>query len=100
MPPPAFHPYSRSHVKREKRKARQELHGGQLASVEAALSEVLGLPPPATSGEKQAPSAVKIRTKEERIAERLRVEHELREKGKIGLGKGKTLTEKARRAEM
>ncbi|XAO26094.1 hypothetical protein I312_104928 [Cryptococcus bacillisporus CA1280] len=94
----APHPYfvpSKSHLRRQKRKARS-LAGG-LGSLESALEGVL-------PGEDFKPAQVvgimeekRVKTKEERDEERrVRLEKE-KEKGKIGSGKGKTLGEKKRK---
>lgn len=95
----APHPYfvpSKSHLRRQKRKARS-LAGG-LGSLESALEGVL-------PDEDFKPAQVvdikeekRIKTKEERDEERrVRLEKE-KEKGKIGSGKGKTLREKKRKS--
>ena len=81
------HPYSRSHARREKRKKREHLAGGELHAVAAALSEVVG---------ETISTTAKIRSKEERAGDKKRAEEEK----KIGAGKGRTLSERARRKQM
>ncbi|WVQ71975.1 hypothetical protein IAR50_001518 [Cryptococcus sp. DSM 104548] len=109
VPPPegletgkAPHPYfvpSKSHLRRQKRKAR-DIAGG-LSSLENALSSIApeaALPKAVESlagNNKEQKKAVK--TKQQRDEERrIRLEEE-RERGKIGEGKGRTLGEKKRR---
>ncbi|KAL0247227.1 hypothetical protein I308_104262 [Cryptococcus tetragattii IND107] len=94
----APHPYfvpSKSHLRRQKRKARS-LAGG-LGSLESALEGVLpaeDFKPAQVVGIKEEK---RVKTKEERDEERrVRLEKE-KEKGKIGGGKGKTLGEKKRK---
>jgi hypothetical protein len=36
-----LHPYSRSHTRREKRKAKQQLAGGKLDNIASALSDMI-----------------------------------------------------------
>jgi hypothetical protein len=86
-------PYSKSHRKRENKKARQDLSGGQLHPLAAALAESLG-----QKGEED--KKARVRTKLEREAEREAEEKRKREEGKIGEGKGRTLGEKKRRDMM
>ncbi|CAD6583892.1 MAG: hypothetical protein TREMPRED_003672 [Tremellales sp. Tagirdzhanova-0007] len=86
------HPYSRSHTRRVRRKAREQLAGGQLHSVAAALSEVLPDTDP--------PSALKRMTRVEREAKERKLDDARRELSKIGIGKGRTLTERARRKQI
>lgn len=94
----APHPYfipSKSHLRRQKRKARN-LAGG-LGSLETALEGVLpdeDLKPAQVVALKEEK---RVKTKEEREEERrARLEKE-KEKRKIGSGKGKTLGEKKRK---
>lgn len=84
------HPYSKSHRKRLNKKTRQDLSGGQLHPLAAALAESLGQKAPE---DKQA----RVRTREEKEQERLDEERKKREEGKIGQGRGRTLGEKTRR---
>ena len=86
----AAHPYSRSHLRREKRKAKQQLAGGGLTSVADALAEVSE--PTATTttekkGKKNAPEDIPQKRKAE-------------PDGKIGEGSTKTVGEKSRRKQM
>ena len=74
------------------RKAREQLAGGQLHAVAAALSDVL----PGTD----SPSELKRMTRVEREAKKRMADQERRELSKIGAGKGRTLTERARRKQM
>ncbi|ORX38381.1 hypothetical protein BD324DRAFT_649753 [Kockovaella imperatae] len=88
-PPVPAHPYSRSHVRREKRKAKQQLAGGQLHDMAVALSQSLG--------ETEPESKARVRTKEEKEKERQRREQEQ----KVGaVGKSRTLKERKRRKEI
>jgi len=91
VPPVPSHPYSRSHARREKRKTRPELSGGHLRAVAAALSEAIG-----------ETDALPLRslTRVEREEEKRKREDVRRDGAKIGMGKGRTLGEKARRKEM
>jgi hypothetical protein len=88
------HPYSRSHLRREKRKAKANAIGA-LGSVALALGEV--------AGDEPAVKEVK-RSKQEVMedAARRRQEEARRraEEGKIGEGAGHGLKEKARRKQM
>ncbi|WVQ81840.1 hypothetical protein IAT38_003967 [Cryptococcus sp. DSM 104549] len=105
LPPPtpgmsgqAPHPYfipSKSHLRREKRKARNIASG--LDSLESALDSVFQEEPlqQVISGEKGAKKRVK--TKEERDEERRKALEKQVEMGKIGEGRGRTLGEKKRR---
>lgn len=88
-----LHPYSRSHIRREKRKAQQHLAGGELHSVAAALSESLG----EVGHERER---ARVRSNEERKAEKQKERARSEGEGKIGDGKGRTLSEKARRKQM
>ncbi|ORY35504.1 ribosome biogenesis protein SLX9-domain-containing protein [Naematelia encephala] len=85
------HPYSRSHNRREKRKAKQQLAGGELHSVAAALSIALGEDP------SQLPTPTSAVQKQEA---RRKAEEKRLEDSKIKEGKGRTLSEKARRAQI
>ncbi len=87
VPPLPSHPYSRSHAKREKRKAREHLVGGELHSVAVALSEAIG--------ETEA-----LPLKGDHETTKRKRDEEKREESKIGIGKGRTLGEKARRKQM
>lgn len=86
-------PYSKSHMKREKRKAKQQLAGG-MGSVAAALvdlaPELVPEPPsdskPGKAGESAEQKAEAKRRKEE--------------DGKIGAGSKRTMREKQRRKQM
>ncbi|EIW68227.1 hypothetical protein TREMEDRAFT_57256, partial [Tremella mesenterica DSM 1558] len=93
LPPPASapQPYSRSHRKRQNRKGRQSLLGGTLNPLVSALSESLGEPTPS-----QPPK----RTLAVRAEERQKAEAKKKESSKIGQGKTKPLSEKARRKQI
>lgn len=84
------HPYSKSHRKRLNKKARQDLSGGQLHPLAAALAESLGQKAPE---DKKA----RVRSREEKEKERMEEERKKAEEGKIGEGRGRTLGEKKRR---
>jgi hypothetical protein len=86
-------PYSKSHRKRLNKKARQDLSGGQLHPLAAALAESLG-----QKGEED--KKARVRTKAEKDTEREDEEKRKREDGKIGEGRGRTLGEKKRRDMM
>lgn len=88
--PLADQPYSKSHRKRLNKKARQDLSGGQLHPLAAALAESLG-----QKGD--ADKKARVRTKVEKEQERLEEERRKREEGMIGEGRGRTLGEKKRR---
>lgn len=88
--PLANQPYSKSHRKRLNKKAKQDLSGGQLHPLAAALAESLGQK---GADDKKA----RVRTKEEKEDERSEAERKKREEGKIGEGRGRTLGEKKRR---
>lgn len=94
----APHPYfipSKSHLRRQKRKARN-LAGG-LGSLGTALEGVIpdeDLKPAQVVGVKEEK---RVKTKEERDEERRVWLEKEKEKGKIGSGKGKTLREKKRK---
>lgn len=84
-------PYSKSHMKREKRKAKQQLAGG-MGSVAAALVDLapeLAPEPPSTGKDKK--------TKEQKAEEDRRKKEE---DGKIGAGSKRTMREKQRRKQM
>ncbi|KAK1927268.1 hypothetical protein DB88DRAFT_477422 [Papiliotrema laurentii] len=86
------HPYSRSHVRREKRKAKQHLAGGDLGHLSTALSEVMGdaappSPPPTKNKLGQHPKPTVVKKKGE-------------DRGKIGEGRGRTMSEHARRKQI
>lgn len=83
-------PYSKSHRKRLNKKARQDLSGGQLHPLAAALAESLGQK---GAEDKKA----RVRSKAEKEQEKLDEERKQREEGKIGEGRGRTLGEKKRR---
>jgi len=88
--PLSIQPYSKSHRKRLNKQARQDLSGGQLHPLAAALAESLG-----QKGEQD--KKARVRTKVEKEQERIDQETKKREEGKIGEGRGKTLGEKKRR---
>lgn len=79
-------PYSKSHLKREKKKARQQLAGG-MGSVAAALVEVAPELAPEVAEPATKPSA---KDEEERR----------RDDGRIGAGTKRTMGEKQRRRQM
>ncbi|KAK8854668.1 hypothetical protein IAR55_003407 [Kwoniella newhampshirensis] len=106
----APHPYitpSKSHLKREKRKAKSQL-GTDLSSLETALAHVIPLENTtavhsgATEDREGELGGRKVRKSKEQMmrdkeeARRRAIEREM-EKGKIGEGKGRTLGEKKRR---
>ncbi|WWD19187.1 hypothetical protein CI109_103645 [Kwoniella shandongensis] len=110
LPPPrsGFHPYiapSKSHARREKRKAKSHLGGNDLSSLETALALVI----PSTEDpeddieddKKLKKKVVSKKSKEqimkEKEEERRRAVEREKERGKIGEGRGKTLGEKKRR---
>lgn len=66
---------------------KQQLAGGELHSIAAALSEAIG--------ETEPPPAIRDRAAEKRMRD-----VGMQEKLKIGTGKGRTLGEKARRKQM
>jgi len=78
-------PYSKSHMRRLKRKAKEELAGGGLASLAAQLSEDA----PQESAEPQHTQSRRNKPKSAPAAD-----------GKIGQGKGKTLKEDQRRKQI
>lgn len=81
-------------MKRQKKKAKEQLAGGELSSVAAALKNITG----DEDEEEEVDIVGKPRRKPRKTAE----EKELAkvEAAKIGDGRGKTLTEKARREQM
>jgi solute carrier family 35 protein F5 len=87
------HPYSRSHLRREKRKARQQLAGGGLNSVRDALAEAAeaaGVQVEVVpKSEKKVVAAVDAPQKRKAEPD-----------GKIGEGSARTVTEKSRRKQM
>ncbi len=89
-------PYSKSHMKRLKRKARDQLAGGDLASLAAQLADGDG--DGADSEDEAATSrrskAVKTPLTPEEKAQRAA------DQGKIGQGTGRTLKEDQRRKQM
>ncbi|WVO14398.1 hypothetical protein L204_102031 [Cryptococcus depauperatus] len=91
----APHPYfvpSKSHLRRQKRKARNIANG--LSSLETALEGVLVENFPEVDGKNDT----ELKTKKEEMEEkRRRVLEGQKEKQKIGEGKGRTLGEKKRR---
>lgn len=91
-----LHPYSRSHTRREKRKAKQQLAGGKLDNIASALSDMIDDidVPPGLHDPK--PSAKKAGS----IAQDNGAASRKTEKGKIGEGKGRTLTETGRRKQV
>ncbi|WVQ95084.1 hypothetical protein IAU59_002178 [Kwoniella sp. CBS 9459] len=102
----APHPYlvkSKSHLRREKRKARSEASSTNLASLENALDEVIPQPEPTSSshsatlpiGSREKKSA--SRSQEEKVEAKRLMQQKLKEKGMIGEGRGRTLGEKKRR---
>lgn len=94
------HPYSRSHLRREKRKAAGASLGGGLGSVALALAEA--------AGDEEAPVKEEVvgkkMSKKEVLEDAARRREEERkrklEEGKIGEGAGHGLKEKARRKQM
>ena len=88
--PLSIQPYSKSHRKRLNKQARQDLSGGQLHPLAAALAESLG-----QKGEQD--KKARVRTIVEKEQERIDQETKKREEGMIGVGRGKTLGEKKRR---
>ncbi|GMK56185.1 hypothetical protein CspeluHIS016_0300250 [Cutaneotrichosporon spelunceum] len=93
----AAHPYSRSHLRREKRKAKAAVAlGGGLGSVALALGEVAGDEAP------KEETKAKSRKEVMEDAARRRDEEARRraEEGKIGQGRGHGLKEKARRKQI
>lgn len=95
VPDHLLHPYSRSHNRREKRKAKNQLAGGELNAIATALSEAIGEEPPTIHVDKKGREIKKDETE-------LREERRKREaeKGKIGEGKGRTMNETKRRKQM
>jgi hypothetical protein len=87
------HPYSRSHAKRLRRKVKNNLSGGDVHPLAAALAESLGQ---TDEGNKKA----RVRSAAEKEQERQMEEEKKREAGKIGQGRGRTLGEKKRREIM
>lgn len=94
---PSTHPYSRSHLKRLKRKARENLVGGSLSAIEGALADVM-------PDEKETKVASSVK-KKGRMG--MDVDDEIESKpvranepARIGEGKGKPLKEKQKRKEM
>ncbi|KAK4687014.1 hypothetical protein P7C73_g3096, partial [Tremellales sp. Uapishka_1] len=88
-----LHPYSRSHIKREKKKAKEQLTGGELHSIAVGLSEALG-----EVEEEEKP--IRIKTAEERRREKEEEQRRKEEAGKIGQGGKRTLSEKKRREQI
>lgn len=95
---PSTHPYSRSHLKRLKRKARENLAGGSLTAIEGALADVM---PPAD--EKKEAKPVKngrgMDVDGEVVVPQAKVSKS-DAAGRIGEGKGKPLKEKQKRKEL
>jgi hypothetical protein len=88
----ALHPYSRSHIRREKRKAK-EVVGGGLDSVAAALAEA--------AGEVPVPEAPVPKSKgHARVVDDVPQKRKQEPDGKIGEGRTKPLAEKQRRKQM
>jgi hypothetical protein len=81
-------------MKRQKKKAREQLAGGELSSVAAALQHITG----DEDDEEQVFTAGKPRRKPKKTPEE--TDKAKAEQAKIGEGKGKTLKEKARREQM
>ncbi|WVR09744.1 hypothetical protein IAU60_006820 [Kwoniella sp. DSM 27419] len=97
----APHPYllkSKSHARREKRKARSEL-STNLTSLNTALETVLpeAVRPLEEPVKKKRNKAEEAQRRELEEVERKRAAQREREKGMIGEGKGRTLGEKKRR---
>ncbi|WOO76714.1 uncharacterized protein LOC62_01G000337 [Vanrija pseudolonga] len=87
-------PYSKSHARREKRKAAQQLGSG-LGSVAAALFEA--------AGEVPVPTAPVATSRGKKRAEVVEVPPQLRKReadGKIGEGSAKTMGERRRRKQI
>lgn len=82
-------PYSKSHLKREKRKAKQQLAGG-MGSVAAALVDLA--PELAPEPEEKTPKEKKEAAEE--------AKRRKEEDGKIGAGSKRTMREKQRRKQM
>ena len=95
VPDHLLHPYSRSHNRREKRKAKNHLIGGELDVIASALSEAIGEEPAIKHLDKKGKEITK--DPQELKEERRRREAE---KGKIGEGKGRTMNETKRRKQM
>lgn len=98
MPPPlASHPYSRSHTRREKRKTKQNLHGGTLDSVAEALIQAVA----DGSGDEEVEDPVKKTKTQKGKEEGSKTKRkDASVDGLIGEGKGRTMREKARRKQM
>ncbi|WVF67543.1 hypothetical protein IAT40_002299 [Kwoniella sp. CBS 6097] len=102
----APHPYlvqSKSHLRREKRKARSEASSTNLISLETALDEVIPQvesqfdEPPNTGKKVKGAGARQGQSQEEKAEAKRLLQQKLKEKGMIGEGKGRTLGEKKRR---
>ena len=95
VPDVPLHPYSRSHTRREKRKAKQQLAGGKLDNIASALSDMIDdidVPPGLQN--------VKPSNKKTGMAQDNGAVRRKEEKGKIGEGKGRTLSETGRRKQV
>nr|XP_018261616.1 uncharacterized protein I303_06056 [Kwoniella dejecticola CBS 10117]OBR83774.1 hypothetical protein I303_06056 [Kwoniella dejecticola CBS 10117] len=101
----APHPYlikSKSHIRREKRKAKSLSASTNLESLENALSSILPEPETKVSDEEEERVKVGVqkkrkKTKEKIEEEKRRIADKKREEGKISEGRGRTLNEKKRR---
>lgn len=87
-----MHPYSKSHRKRENKKRRENLAGGQLLSVAAAL------PAMEDGDEPESPPRPKGKAPGAQSAPEPRRVKE--DDGKLREGKGRTMAEKKRRKQM
>ncbi|BEJ11622.1 hypothetical protein CspHIS471_0200820 [Cutaneotrichosporon sp. HIS471] len=95
----AAHPYSRSHFRREKRKAKSAVAlGGGLGSVALALGEVAGDEPVDKVEKGKAKSKKEVM--EDVVRRREEEARRKAEEGKIGEGAGHGLKEKARRKQI
>jgi hypothetical protein len=99
----ASHPYSRSHTRREKRKVKQNLAGGNLDAVADALKEAFGTPSE-DEGEVVEPVGKRSKAGKAATAEDKALAKPKRRgpdgEELIGEGKGRTMREKARRKQM
>ena len=100
------HPYSRSHMRRLKRKTREDLSGGSLSAVQEALLGTLETEQVAAAAleddEEDADADVVGTKKKRRRGKGKKPEVQVTNGGftMIGLGKGKTLKPKQRQQEM
>lgn len=94
--PLSSHPYSRSHTRREKRKAKQNIAGG-LGTISLALAEAVGETP--APPEPKSSRGGTAQTDKKPVMVNRPVEDEA-DKGKIGQGKKRTMNESGRRKQM